>query len=129
VILRALRLFMLAVAGALLLELHYRIKTDPATSVILVICIAVMVVWIIDVFRFYDSLWSRPRSQPRSAEPPPRAENVTAERPAREAPPRIGDDPFRDPPRPAPILAIRDDKPSSVPIVASSSDDEPEFLK
>ena len=60
-----------------------------------------------------------------------RDQPVARPKPApREAPPRLGDDPFREPPRPAPVRVIRDEKPAQpTPIVAGNSDDEPKLLK
>ncbi len=45
-----------------------------------------------------------------------------------EPPPRIGDDPFRDPPGPRPIVVERFVKPAPAPIVPGDPDDKPTLL-
>lgn len=65
------------------------------------------------------------------------AMNLPVQKPARPAPsaplppaPRLGDDPFRDPPAPAPIVVQRPPTaPAAVPIAASGDpDDKPKLL-
>ena len=51
-------------------------------------------------------------------------------REVRHAPPRLGDDPFREPPAPPPIAVVRDHKPlPAAPIAEGNSEDKPRLLK
>jgi hypothetical protein len=46
-----------------------------------------------------------------------------------QPPPRLGDDPFREPPRAAPIIVQRhESRPAAVPIVAGDPGDKPKLL-
>ena len=48
----------------------------------------------------------------------------------RDPPPRLGDDPFREPPRPAPIAVVRaPTAPAAVPMAAGNPDDGPKILR
>ena len=50
-------------------------------------------------------------------------------KPTRPSPPRIGDDPFRDPPAAPPIVVERPrSEPAAAPIAAGNPDDKPKFL-
>ncbi len=55
----------------------------------------------------------------------PRARPITAKP---EPPPRIGDDPFREPPGPRPIVVERFVKTAPTPIVPGDPDDKPKLL-
>jgi hypothetical protein len=53
-----------------------------------------------------------------------------AEPPRREAPPRLGDDPFREPPRAAPIAVVRaPTAPAVTPMASGNSDEGPKILR
>jgi hypothetical protein len=59
--------------------------------------------------------------EPEAPKPPP---------PRREPPPRLGDDPFREPPRPAPIAVQRPPTaPAATPMAEGKSDDGPKILR
>ncbi|MBV8760007.1 MAG: hypothetical protein JO257_22140 [Deltaproteobacteria bacterium] len=48
----------------------------------------------------------------------------------REPAPRIDDDPFRAPPRPAPVIVVRPPTaPAEVPMAAGNADDSPKILR
>jgi hypothetical protein len=50
--------------------------------------------------------------------------------PRREPPPRIGDDPFREPPRAAPIAVVRPPTaPAATPMAEGKTDDGPKILR
>ena len=60
-----------------------------------------------------------PREQPKPRPAPPR-----------EPPPRIGDDPFREPPRAAPIAVVRPPTaPTATPMAPGNTDDSPKILR
>jgi hypothetical protein len=62
--------------------------------------------------------------QPTAEPKKPRAE------PTPEPPPRLGDDPFREPPRPAPIAVVRaPTAPAAVPMAPGNPDEAPKILR
>ena len=72
-----------------------------------------------DAHRRLDAVDSPP--EPAKPEAPPVR---------REPPPRLGDDPFREPPRPAPIAVHRPPTaPAATPMAEGTSDDGPKILR
>jgi hypothetical protein len=61
---------------------------------------------------------------------PPEPDTPRRPPPRREPPPRLGDDPFREPPRAAPIAVQRaPTAPAATPMAEGKSDDGPKILR
>ncbi len=81
-------------------------------------------------YRAYEA-YSAAKAEAATTEPAPPVVTAPPPRPSAPlpTPPRLGDDPFREPPAPPPIVVQRPPTaPSAVPVVPGDPDDKPKLL-
>jgi hypothetical protein len=98
-------------------------------NAVLVVTCGLGVFYLYLVKRFFDKQ-REAHQRIAAAERPGEPDARPASPPRREPPPRLGDDPFREPPRAAPIAVVRPPTaPAATPMAEGKTDDGPKILR